>query len=334
MTENKGICPKCEATRRLKHIRRREKITIRGGTFEVDVSYRRCLTCGEEFEGPGDTQDEVAEGYRQYRAKHGFIQPEEIRALREEHGLTQGELAKILGFGAVTLSRYENGMLQSAAHDCMLQTIRDPMGFSALLHRSTSRAVLSKERFEWLRERLWKRFFSGKQIGPILQAALDYDPDHLSGFRRFDAEKFRNAFLLFCEGRPWRTQVNKFLFYADFKHFRDYSRSITGARYAHAPYGPCPDKFDHLFAWLAERGDIETTEVTTATYSGERIRALAMPDIGSFSTSEVEVLLDIKKRLGRKTSKALSDLSHGELGYMETQSGELISYKYAKSLRI
>jgi len=37
---------------------------------------------------------------------------------------------------------------------------------------------------------------------------------------------------------------------------------------------------------------------------------------------------------GRMTAKALSDRSQEEQGYRETQNGELISYRYAQSLKI
>jgi putative zinc finger/helix-turn-helix YgiT family protein len=330
-----GYCPNCEAERELKRVRTREKVTVRGEPIEIEALYWRCLTCGEEFEAPGDNHDELAEAYRLYRTKKGFMQPEDIKALRDQYGLTQGELAQILGFGAVTLSRYETGALQSAAHDRMLQMIRDPRALWAFMNRLGDRVSVPAATREKLRNKLQALVGSSELLDPALQTALDYKPDDRSGQRRFTLEKFVNAILFFCERPQWKTAINKFLFYADFKHFRRHSRSITGARYAHAPFGPCPDKFEHLFVWLADRGSIEITEVPAKKdYVGERIRALTKPDISIFSSTEVRVLEDVKRRLGSMTAKQLSDLSHGELGYTETQSGELIPYRYAKHLRI
>ncbi len=40
------------------------------------------------------------------------------------------------------------------------------------------------------------------------------------------------------------------IFSEDFKHFKDYAVSITGAKYAHADQGPVPDNFKHYFATL------------------------------------------------------------------------------------
>lgn len=329
-----GYCPTCETERELKYVRAREKVTVRDEKIELDVFYWRCLACGEEFEGPGDTHDEVAEAYRLYRAKKGFMQPEEIKALREDYGLTQGELAQILGFGAVTLSRYENGMLQTTAHNRILQTVRDPRTFWVMLNRPDIQTSLPPAKLARVRNRVRETISSGEVFDPVLEMALDYEPDQLSGHQRFNRQKFVNAIFFFCQQQQWKTKINKLLFYADFKHFRDHGRSITGARYAHAPFGPCPDKFHRSFTWLAERGDVEISEVPVGNNVGEEIRACIEPDLSVFAKSEVKVLMEIKEQLSNKTSKRLSDLSHAELGYIETESGQLISYRYAQFIRV
>ena len=332
--KTKGYCPNCETDRDLEHIETVEKVKVRGEDIEVKAVYWRCLDCGEEFEGPDDDRDEVADAYTQYRAKKGFMQPEDIKALRENYGLTQGDLAQILGFGAVTLSRYETGMLQTASHDRTLQMLRNPRNFWATLSRLGDKVSLPPAKLSRLKERLREIIISGEMFDPLLEAALDYEGDEWSGYRRFSLENFINTILFFCETPRWKTSINKFLFYADFKCFRVYGRSITGAHYAHAPYGPCPDKFEHLFLWLAERGNIEITEVSGKDYGGEKIRATTKADMSVFSRNEQQVLIEVKKKLGERTAKALTGLSHVEQGYKETGNGELISYRYAEHLRI
>ena len=331
-TPKKGYCPNCESEQELEHVRRRETVSVRGEKIEVEASYWRCRACGEEFEGP-DGHDEVAKAYTVYRANKGLMQPGEIKQLREEYGLTQGELAKILGFGAVTLSRYETGMLQTTAQDRILQMLREPRAFWALLKQVGDMGDISPATLARVRERVKERMRDRASLDPALQAALDYGPSHLSGRRRFHLEKFRNAVLFFCQTPRWKTTINKLLFYADFRCFRDHHHSITGTRYAHAPFGPCPDKFESLFAWLAERKDIEVSEVAIASYTGEEIRSAAQPQEGLFSSRELQILTEVRDHFGRMTAKALSNRSHNEQAYRETQNGQLISYRYAQSLK-
>ena len=59
--------------------------------------------------------------------------PPEIKAFRKRYGLTQGELSKLLGWGPVTLSRYENGALQDEVHDKMLRLAMNPENLMRLV---------------------------------------------------------------------------------------------------------------------------------------------------------------------------------------------------------
>ncbi len=334
VSAKRGYCPNCESEQELERVRRRETVSVRGEKIQVQAAYWRCRACGEEFEGP-DGQDEVAQAYTLYRTKKGLMQPKEIKRLREEYGLTQGELAKILGFGAVTLSRYETGMLQTAAQDRILQLLRDPRAFWSLLKQAGDAGDVPAATLARVREKVKEEMRDRAPLDPALQAALDYGPSHLSGRRRFHLEKFRNAVLFFCQTSRWKTTINKLLFYADFRCFRDHQHSITGARYAHAPFGPCPDKFESLFAWLAERKDIDVSEVPIANNcTGEEIRSVAQPQDGLFSSRELQILMEVRDHFGRMTARALSDLSHKEQAYRETQNGQLISYRYAQSLKM
>jgi len=64
-----------------------------------------------------------------YRRKYGLLFADEIRAIRERLGLTQGDLARLLKLGKNTLSRWEAGRnVQSASMDLLLRVIRDVPG--------------------------------------------------------------------------------------------------------------------------------------------------------------------------------------------------------------
>ncbi len=116
----KGICPNCEKETELELVRTKEVVEVRGEAIEVDVEYFKCAECGADFvntRGP----DALVLAYREYRHRRDMLQPEQIRGWRKQYGLTQNELSKILGWGGVTLSRYENGALHSKAHEKILR---------------------------------------------------------------------------------------------------------------------------------------------------------------------------------------------------------------------
>jgi putative zinc finger/helix-turn-helix YgiT family protein len=133
----RGICPNCEKERELELVRRGESIEIRGEPIDVEMVYYKCLTCGEEFEDPRSDYDPLDKAYREYRRRHRLTQPEEIKSFRKKYGLTQHEMSSLLGWGYATLNRYENGALQSEAHEKTLRLIMDnPHNFLKLIEES------------------------------------------------------------------------------------------------------------------------------------------------------------------------------------------------------
>ena len=114
-------CPRCGLDANFTLNTRSKPIEVRGLYIEVETGFLCCSACGEVFEDPAETQDALERAYREYRRRNGMMQPEEIRHLRKLYGLTQREMARLLGWGLVTLSRYENGALQDTAHDKTLR---------------------------------------------------------------------------------------------------------------------------------------------------------------------------------------------------------------------
>jgi putative zinc finger/helix-turn-helix YgiT family protein len=131
-----GFCPGCLKETELKEISTMENIKVREEIFSVPVHYYKCLSCSEEFMNLHDPIDPLDAAYRLYREKHGWLQPEEIKKFRKSYSLTQKELSTILSLGDVTLSRYENGALQDAAHEKILRMAMDPQDLLKLIKQT------------------------------------------------------------------------------------------------------------------------------------------------------------------------------------------------------
>lgn len=164
-----------------------------------------------------------------------------------------------------------------------------------------------------------------------------YEPDIWSGYKKFDISKLFNAILYFCKEGVLKTKLNKLLFYSDFKHFKEYSVSITGSRYAHLPDGPVPDNFELLFGTMMHEEKlirVEEETYDTADYVGEIFFSLKDPNLSAFTESELRVFFAVNDRFKGMGSKAIRDFSHEEKGYKDTENSKLISYAFAADLRI
>jgi putative zinc finger/helix-turn-helix YgiT family protein len=331
-----GICPNCEKETELEVIKSKEEVEVRGELIKVEVEYYKCKVCGSEFQDPNSTDDPLDRVYAEYRRIHGMIQPEKIKEFRRKYDLTQQELSNLLGWGGATLSRYENGALQDEAHDTILKLITEPRNFLQVILDKPN--ALSEDKrmklISLLRESadgLEKSFTSiyDDQFG-------DYDADNDSGYKKLDIAKLFNLIIYFCKDNNIpKTKLNKLLFYADFKHYKEYTVSITGAKYAHLPFGPAPDHYQFYLATLQDEVKaIQIEERIFSNYVGEYVCAIKEPNLSLFSTTELKILATVKEYFAKFTASAISKLSHDEVGYQSTKDGEIISYEYAIDLKI
>lgn len=330
----KVSCPVCDNTKGVESIKKEKTIMVRNESVAVDMEYHKCSECGEEFLVPDPDNDPFERAYRLYRANHGMLQPEEIRTFRQNYSITQGELAKLLGLGGATLSRYENNELQDKTHDTLIRMAMEPDNLRELVFNSTN--VFSADK----RNRILHLIDEGTEskagiFDRIIAITFQrHKPDEFSGFKKFENEKFLNAVLYFCKSGVIKTKLNKLLFYADFKHFKEHTVSITGMRYARVPFGPAPDNYDLYYPALIRQGAIEVEEVDYGGYTGEKYIAKEEPNLNLFSASELYTLVSVNEHFKEFNARDISDFSHAEKGYQDTETGDPISYRYAQDLKL
>jgi putative zinc finger/helix-turn-helix YgiT family protein len=329
-----SFCPYCEKTTPAAVVDAVVAQTVKGVDVEVSARLVRCGECDREFNSPELDQDLAAMALAAYRTKAGLLTPEQIRAFRATFDLTQQELARLLGWGITTLSRYENGAIQDEAHDRALRMIMRPETLLAELAQRPE--ALAPERRQLVLARLRSRPYESSAFTSFIREYVaDYEPDIRSGYRRLDTERFKAMVLHFCKapGVP-RTKLNKLMWYADFLGFRENTTSISGVRYAHLPHGPAPDNYDTLLAWLTgAEGVLRTEEISLGQHDWEVLVSSAAPDYSVFSNRELNILTRVAERFGEDTARSISEMSHREDGYLETRNGEFISYAFADRLR-
>jgi putative zinc finger/helix-turn-helix YgiT family protein len=93
------------------------------------VTHLRCPKCAQKMFRYDDAKQFHRDAIAIYRKKYGLLSADELRALREQLGLTQAELARLLHLGANTISRWEAGRnVQTEAMEMLLRIIRDVPG--------------------------------------------------------------------------------------------------------------------------------------------------------------------------------------------------------------
>lgn len=96
------------------------KITVRG------VGHWVCDSCGEVIFSADDLKDYAEAENAAFREMHGLLSPSEIRAIREDYGLTQAQFEAVLGVKSPTVSRWETGaIVQTKPIDNLMRMFRN-----------------------------------------------------------------------------------------------------------------------------------------------------------------------------------------------------------------
>ena len=307
--------------------------TLRGLTIDVHEQWPVCPTCQSRLSAEAFERANTERLYEAYRSIKGIPTGEELRQLREKLGLSQARFAELLGVGVASIQRYEAGTLPTEAHASILKRMSDPVsqreyldessiaGSDAALSvsRSIERASTPEQETTAISQRIWRM--------------SQRTPDEYTGFKSFDKQRFIEILVHLANQATglYRTKLNKVLFYLDFSMYRDYGYGITGLRYAHATYGPVPDKFEMLIDSAVAEGPLELVEhagggqVLTATRKKAKL--------GGLSKRERDQLARVVEFANSfDSATALTEFSHKEDAWKQTPSGAMINYDLAESL--
>jgi len=117
-------CPVCEVEKDLIYGEIDEVLKVRGEDIYVTSKIYYCPEGNHYFHDADDEEEKFQVAYREYRKRKGLLQPEDIKQIREQYGLSQRSFAQLLDWGEVTIHRYESGAIQDAVHNDVLSMIR------------------------------------------------------------------------------------------------------------------------------------------------------------------------------------------------------------------
>lgn len=329
-------CERCEKEVETDIIRRKETYTVCGEDIEVDAHVRVCVECGEELFSEQLDGNTLLSAYHEYRRRHRLLFPHEIRKIREQYGLSQESFGKLLNWTDRTIRRYENGSVQSAAHNSLLCFLADPQNMKLYLKENENRLDGKQvEQLIQVIDDLGKPQETDLEM-QYMEACFTSVPCEENGYKGFDYKKLCAMVLYFADQSTalLKTKLMKLLHYADMLFFKEYGVSMSGLRYVHCPYGPVPEHFDFLIGKL-EKDHIAHIEVTCVDpYQLHQVVADQKSWKEVLSKEEIAVLQRVYDRFHQFGSAEISEYSHQEKGYISTKQGEIISYAYAKDISL
>ena len=123
--KNKDLvyCPFCNSYEECEVSSVAYEATVRGVRFACVKHVALCKHCHEEVFVQHLADEDLATAYEQYKRETGLLTAEEIRSFRKAKGLSAAKLSAILGLGEKTITRFENGDIQSRSVDTALRLL-------------------------------------------------------------------------------------------------------------------------------------------------------------------------------------------------------------------
>lgn len=335
----KVYCPYCKKEVEYK-IEKRDLKEFRGIEVNTFENVAICNECNQDLY-VNEIEDANNERiYQIYREKANIIKADDIIKLREKYDISQRELTSILGFGKMTINRYERGGLPTKSQsDYIKLLIENDDKFIEKVKEAYEKNNINEKTYNKIISEDVEKGISKKEvqdnIRKYLKFVLNRKPDIYNGYKSLDLEKIENiiSYIASKVKNLTITSLNKYLWYIDMLSFNERTVSITGLTYQNQRFGPTIvyKKYDELSLLDDKytREDIETENGnTTKIISNNNF------NLDKISSSEKEIIDTIIKLLKNKNVTDISEMSHREDGWKKTKRFEQISFEYAMNLNI
>lgn len=313
-------------------------MSFRKDEFKVLFHSYKCNETGEQFEDDVFAQLNYNQLLNQYREKYSIPFPEQIKSIREKYNTSASRMSEILGFGTNSYRQYESGEVPSQSNARLIQLASDPHELKKLVHLCNTLEPRVKNKIlhkiQILLEEQKNTKFEKQLEEYFFEAHL---PNRFTGYKMPSLHKFTEMVVFFTERlQPWKTKLNKLLFYADFTMHKQIGFSITGTQYIAIPMGPVPNNFNSIFEYLVKSQDVDINYITFPDdCTGEQFKPNAKREFNSelFTEQELIILEKVAERFKNTSTNEIIAISHKERAWQENKDEKkLIDYKYSFDL--
>lgn len=335
----KVYCPYCKKEVEYR-IEKRDLKEFRGIEINTYENVAVCIECKQDLyinELENANNERI---YEIYRDKASIIKPQDIVNLREKYDISQRELTAILGFGKMTINRYERGGVPTKSQSDYIKLLIDNDNeFIQKAKEAYEKNNITQKTYEKIVSNEVKSEVSKEDMQQIfrqhIKSMLNRKPDIYNGYKTLDLEKVENiiSYIASKVKNLTITSLNKYLWFIDMLSFNQESVSITGLTYQHEKFGPTiiEQKYNEisLLNDKYKREDYENENGTTT-----KIVSNKNYDLSKLKDNEIKIINTIIKLLKDKNVTDISEMSHKEEGWKKTKRYEKISFEYAMNLNI
>ena len=335
----KVYCPYCRKDVEYK-IEKRDIKEFKGVKINTFENVGICIECNNDLYINLLERENNDRIYNAYKEKSNIITRKDIIDFRNKYNISQRELTSILGFGKMTINRYERGDIPTKSQsdylkllieneDKFIEKVKDAYSKELITKKTYLKVVndiVKNDDFELKMQDIFRRY---------IKESLNRNPEIYNGNKFFDLEKLENiiSYIASKVKNLTVTSINKYLWYIDMYSFKQRTVSITGLTYQNQKFGPTilDQKYNEITV-LNDKYKREDIEIDNGTMT--KIVSNKNYDLSEIENDEKEIIDFVIKLLKDKKVTEISEMSHNEIAWKKTKRLERISYEYAMKLNI
>ena len=320
-------CPLCDKVHFVEKRKRIGEMLIKNEITSYEEVYFFCpesVDYEEDEFVSADLMDQNLQSARNaYRKNHGLLTSYEIAEIRGLYGMSQADLAILLGWGEVTITRYETKSIQDETYDQLIRMVKDDP-YYALERLKKQREKFSNEKYETLRRAIQHRIetIGIEQLNrkTIENRYAEYDePCEFNGYQVLDLNKLGETmafFAQYCENL-YKVKLMKMLWYAD------------ALAYQHQKYGALPIANSEII-YLSQ---LTVEEIEREEGVSFHIQAKAGVALDALTPEEIDIIYKVANKFKNSRTNDIVEYMHAEDAYQETLMQQIIPFSLCATLK-
>ncbi len=327
-------CPFCDEKHVIQIRKRFTQAIVKNEPVSYEQIYYFCPIENEDFVPSKIADENLLKARDEYRKKKGLLSSNEIKEIRKEYNLTQKEFSKLLGWGDVTIQRYETKLIQDETYDNLMRIVIDnpALGMDLLQkHKDNFPKDRLLEIANSIKDKIKQKGNYLLKIQEIKNYYVDYEEESdFNGYKKLDLDKLNLVLGFFAKYvNPYKVKMMKLLWYTDALFFKANRTSMMGLVYQHLPMGAVPLAYNEILSLPA----IKVEEEIVHDYIGYRIYPKGDINLSSFSLEELNILQRVANFFKDKKTDEVIEYMHREVPYQQTKPEQIIPYSLAEKVR-
>lgn len=327
------FCPYCGKEHDVRLVEEEVEVIIKDDKIKFIEKNYWCDVHNEGYYNSKMFDENLTRCRDAYRIKHNLLTSTEIKEIREMYGLSQADFSLILGFGEVTITRYETKEIQNENYDAILREVKDNP-FRLYDYFLLNKKSFSPQKQVKICKKIFKLAPSVDQMNQLIENNLvkkHFSIDELNkGKRDIKLNRILCVIkeILKSDIKLYKTKLAKLLWYIDMVNYKNNKESITGLAYYHMTYGACPLGLNLIL----DSKSIVVDEIE----DDEAIKYLIKSvDIDyNLSNHELNSINEVMNKFKDYSTREIVEYMHKEKAYIETLNNEFISFEYAKYIKL